>query len=122
VVLLWGPGERDIAMELGKRLGARAVVLPPTDLDRIAAVVGRLDLVVCNDSGIKHLAVARGTPTLTLYGPTNPAAWSPPAGPHAGLRVALPCTACNRTRCSHHLCMRLLSSEAVTYRALEMLQ
>ncbi len=119
VVLLWGPGEHAIAVEVQRHMRQPAVLLPPTGIDAAAAVVARLDLVVCNDSGIKHVAVARGTPTLTLYGPTNPAAWSPPAGPHAGLRAGVPCLACNRTQCIHHICMRLLSPDAVIRRALE---
>jgi len=117
VVLLWGPGERHVADGVRAAMHAPAVVLPPTDLDELAAVVARLDLLVCHDSGVKHVAVARDTPTLTLYGPTNPLAWSPPSGPHAGLRVRLPCTACNRTQCQHHLCMRLLEPDAVAVRA-----
>lgn len=121
VVLLWGPGEQDAVEAVRSQMQRRAVVPPPTDLEELAAVVGRLDLLVSHDSGLKHLAVARGTPTLTLYGPTNPVAWSPERGPHAGLAVRLPCLACNRTRCAHGLCMRLLAPDAVVARALEIL-
>jgi hypothetical protein len=38
-----------------------------------------------NDSGISHLAAAVGTPTIVLFGPTNPAIWAP-----AGSRVLNP--------------------------------
>lgn len=31
-----------------------------------------------HDSGISHLAAACGVPSLLLFGPTNPAIWSPP--------------------------------------------
>ncbi len=120
VLLLWGPGEEQVAGAVRARMHRPPAVLPATGIASIAAVVARLDLLVCNDSGIKHLAVARGTPTLTLYGPTNPAAWSPPTGPHAGLRVELPCIACNRTHCAHGSCMQLLDPRAVAARALEM--
>jgi lipopolysaccharide heptosyltransferase II len=120
VVLLWGPGELDVAAAVQRGMQDAATLLPPTDIDAAAAVVARLDLLVCHDSGIKHVAVARGTPTLTLFGPTRPEAWTPPDGPHAGLRVELPCTGCNRTGCSHHLCMRGLDAGAVAARALEL--
>lgn len=36
---------------------------------------------VGNDSGITHLAAAVGTPTVALFGPTDPAVWAP-RGPH----------------------------------------
>jgi heptosyltransferase-2 len=122
VLLLWGPGERDTAEAVRDRMREQAIVPPPTDLAAVAALVARLDLLVCNDSGIKHMAVARGTPTLTLFGPTNPVAWTPPDGPHAGIRVHLPCIGCNRTQCAHHSCMRLLSPDAVAQRALAILR
>ena len=121
VILLWGPGEEGVVEAVRAQMQHRPVVPPRTDLVSMAALVGGLDLVVCNDSGIKHVAVARGTATLTLYGPTNPVAWSPPSGPHAGLRSAVPCTACNFTRCHHQVCLRQLPPAAVATRALECL-
>lgn len=121
VLLLWGPGERVTAEAVQRAMRAPAVLAPPTDLDELAALVAGLDLVVSNDSGVKHLAVARGTPTLTVFGPTNPVAWMPPAGAHAWVRTRLPCVECNLTRCTHHLCMRLLPAEAVAERGLQVL-
>lgn len=38
-------------------------------------------LYIGNDSGITHLAAAVGTPTLALFGPSDPAIWCP-AGAH----------------------------------------
>jgi ADP-heptose:LPS heptosyltransferase len=98
-----------------------AVILPATDLGELAAVVARLDLLLAHDSGVRHVAVARGTPTLCLYGPTDPRNWNPPLGPHHGLRAGVPCVGCNLTVCTHHLCMRLLEPEAVARRGLAVL-
>ncbi len=36
-------------------------------------------LFVGHDSGISHLAAACGLPSILLFGPTDPAMWSPPA-------------------------------------------
>jgi ADP-heptose:LPS heptosyltransferase len=113
IVLVWGPGEAAIAHAVAERMQQPAVILPATGIDAVAAVVARLDLLICNDSGIKHIAVARGTPTLTLFGPTRPEAWTPETGPHGGLRLDVPCSGCNRTRCLHHVCMRHLDPGAV---------
>lgn len=121
VLLLWGPGERAAAEALRERMGAPAALVPPTDLLELGAVLARLDLLVGNDSGPKHLAVACGTPTLTLFGPTNPINWNPPLPQHAVARVALPCLGCNLKRCAHHLCMRLLEPDVVAAQALDLL-
>jgi ADP-heptose:LPS heptosyltransferase len=122
VLLLWGPGEREVAAEVQAKMRLPALIAPETDLETLPALLVNLDLLVGNDSGVKHLAVARGTPTLTLFGPTNPLTWMPPGEEgHGWVRVQLPCVACDLTRCTHHLCMRLLPPKAVSERALALL-
>lgn len=121
VVLLWGPGEEPVVDRVRREMRRTPFVPPPTALDELVAAAGELDLLVCNDSGIKHVAVARGTPTLTLFGPTEPRAWTPPHGPHRGLRADLPCAGCNFTACRHHLCMQLLTPAAVSQHAMQIL-
>ena len=122
VWILWGPGEKPWAEQVLRSMQARARLAPETDLQELAAFLRRLDLLVSNDSGVKHLAVACETPTLTLFGPTNPRAWLPVSGPHVGLRSRVPCLECNLTRCTHHLCMRTLDPDWVLDSALRLLE
>jgi ADP-heptose:LPS heptosyltransferase len=35
------------------------------------------DLVLCNDTGIMHVACAVGARTLAVFGPTDPVRWAP---------------------------------------------
>lgn len=51
------------------------------DLAELARWISGARLYIGNDSGITHLAAAVGTPTLALFGPTDPAIWRP-AGAH----------------------------------------
>jgi hypothetical protein len=51
----------------------------------LACWLSRASLYLGNDSGITHLAAAVGTPTLALFGPTDPQVWAP-RGTH--VRVA----------------------------------
>ncbi len=42
------------------------------DLGELQALIERADLLLCNDSGPMHMAIALGTPVVAVFGPTNP--------------------------------------------------
>ena len=84
-LVTWGPGEEQLARSVAESSGGAAQVAPPTDLDQLAAVFRRASLVVTNDTGPMHLAVACGTKVLALLHAPEGARWV-----HAGPRfVAL---------------------------------
>jgi heptosyltransferase III len=55
------------------------------DLHELACWLARARVYIGNDSGISHLAAAVGTPTIVLFGPTDPSVWAP-----RGSRVLFP--------------------------------
>jgi hypothetical protein len=55
------------ALDLGGRLTPR----------ELAQLVGAARLLLSGDTGVAHLATAYGTPSVTLFGPTDPALWGP---------------------------------------------
>jgi len=57
------------------------------DLHELAGWLAGARVYVGNDSGPTHLAAAVGTPTVALFGPTDPRVWGP-RGPH--VRVLTP--------------------------------
>ncbi|WP_459618790.1 glycosyltransferase family 9 protein [Bordetella sp. 2513F-2] len=72
------PGE----VEQARRNAPTALLLPALPLGAFAALAQRARLVVCNDSGVSHIAAAVNARQLTLFGVTNPARtgpWSPQA-------------------------------------------
>lgn len=70
----------------GAGLAGSRVLAGRTDLAQLCALVAGAALVVSGDTGIAHLAFAFGTPSVTLFGPVDPAQWGPPAdGPHVVL-------------------------------------
>lgn len=75
-VLRWGPGERERVDQLA-RLVPGALVAPPTGPAATARLAARAVLFVGPDTGPTHLAAAAGTPTVALYGPTDPSAFGP---------------------------------------------
>jgi ADP-heptose:LPS heptosyltransferase len=70
-LLVLGPAEEESAEWPG------AVLAREWPLRPLGAALSRAGLVLGNDSGVAHLAAASGAPTLTLFGPTDPARWAP---------------------------------------------
>lgn len=48
-----------------------------TTLGQFVGLLGRLDLVVCNDGGPLHLAVSQGVRTVSVFGPVDPQVYGP---------------------------------------------
>jgi ADP-heptose:LPS heptosyltransferase len=80
-LLVLGPAEEQTPEWPG------AVVAREWPLRLLGAALSRAGLFVGNDSGVAHLAAASGTPTLTLFGPTDPAVWAPVGSSVAALRA-----------------------------------
>ncbi|MFF7397204.1 glycosyltransferase family 9 protein [Achromobacter sp. NPDC008082] len=78
VVMCPPPAETDEA----RRNAPTAQLLPPLSLGAFAALTARASLVICNDSGVSHVAAAASARELALFGVTRPGRtgpWSPRA-------------------------------------------
>lgn len=72
-VILWGPGEQEIAQAICDATGGVARCAPPTGLADLVAIARAAKLFVSGDTGPLHIAGATGTPIVALFGPTSPA-------------------------------------------------
>jgi ADP-heptose:LPS heptosyltransferase len=91
VVVLLTPGDETAVGVL-----QQANILPATnfltisDLGHLGAVLKKCRLLIGNDGGPKHLAVALDTPTLTIFGREPAVYWTPPDAPqHVALAAKL---------------------------------
>lgn len=75
--LVWieGEADRDAVGSLARLV--EAPVARDLPLRALAALLAYARGFVGNDSGVTHLAAAAGTPTIALFGPTDPGAWAP---------------------------------------------
>lgn len=64
-------------LEAAVRAAPDAICLPPLNLGAFATLTQLASLVVCNDSGVSHLAAAAGARQLTLFGVTQPTRTGP---------------------------------------------
>ncbi|MFO7949436.1 MAG: glycosyltransferase family 9 protein [Candidatus Fermentibacteraceae bacterium] len=77
VVLLWGPGERELSELVAEGMETRPYLAPPTSFNQAGAMLRRSAAYAGNDGGINHLAVAMETPSVAVFGPTsNPRKWT----------------------------------------------
>ncbi|MGE0041619.1 MAG: glycosyltransferase family 9 protein [Vicinamibacterales bacterium] len=79
-LVLWGPGEDDLAQHVVDGSRGFASRAPATALGDLLALASRAALVVAGDTGPLHLAAAAGAPLVGLYGPTWPqrnGPWAP---------------------------------------------
>jgi heptosyltransferase-1 len=80
----WGPAEEEEARALAAAIpGAR--MIPPTTIPELALLLGRVDLYVGMDTGPMHVAALLGTPTVGVFGRSDPAIHAP--APHLPARV-----------------------------------
>jgi len=115
VILFGGPGEEDILARLAAPHEDRVFAIPPGPWRQAAALLARCRAVASNCSGTMHAAVAVGTPTVTLYGPSMSEVWNPGRPPHRIVRAeGLACLGCRRDMCPYrHECMEWISPERV---------
>jgi ADP-heptose:LPS heptosyltransferase len=116
VILIGGPGDRAVADAIGKGLRPPPVNLAGAlSVKQLAALVARVDLQICVDSGPMHIAAAMGTPVVALFGPTDPRRTGP-VGPGVVLRRELSCSPCLDRTCriaDTHRCMRDVTVDEV---------
>lgn len=88
VLVAAGADEERLALRVAEGAGGRAVPAA-WPLEEVAALLAACDAAIGNDSGLTHLAAVVGTPTLALFGPTDPARTAP-SGRAAVLRPPAP--------------------------------
>jgi len=134
VVVMGGAGERDVTRAVADAAPGALDAGGATDLPGLAALLSVCQLVVTNDTGPMHLAGAVGTPTVTLWGPSDPAEVCPVGARDVRVTgAALPCKPCFKNACprtgtgtllpeAHEECMRLISEGEVLRAARRVLE
>jgi lipopolysaccharide heptosyltransferase II len=117
VVLFGSAVEEAMTRTMARGLGPDVLVVAgKTSVKQVAALIEGCDLLVCNDSGLMHVAVAVGTPVVAIYGPTDIRRTAPLGSIHSVVRHDLPCSPCFKLEgddqihiCSHHDCLMTIT-------------
>lgn len=115
VRLAWAPGEERLRDRIVDAADGGIVALPRTTIAELGAWAAQARVVVSTDSGPKHLAVAMGAPTVTLFGSTDPRGWQPPGARHRVLTHPVDCHPCDLLDCpvEGHPCLDELKPSTV---------
>lgn len=125
IVLTGGKGEPVLLEEIAGGMTAEALLVTDATVGQLAALLQRARLVLGVDSGPLHLAVAQTTPTVEIFGPSDPRIFGPwgAAERHIVVQARHRCPTCPAIPCNRldipaaevaaHPCVRLVAAQEV---------
>ncbi|MDF2635485.1 MAG: rfaQ 3 [Pelosinus sp.] len=122
--LIGGKAEINLLEEINALSGNVAQVFAGNlTLGQVAALLVRADLLLSVDTGPLHIGQAVSTPTLGLFGPTDPGIWGPRGSKDCIIYRPVDCSPCwGKGECREHRCMANILPEEVIGLAMTMLK
>jgi heptosyltransferase-2 len=119
VVLLGSPSEIEVSRQVCRQMRQQPILLTgKTTVAEAAATISVADILITNDTGPAHIGAAVGTPTLVIFGPTNPLTTRPFAPAAEIIRHPPECAPCMLRDCPiDHRCMTAITPDEVFERA-----
>ena len=115
ILLFVGPGEDQIGKSIVEM--SRASIINTADKINLALLkplIRRCQLLITNDTGPRHYAVAFDVPVVVIMGPTDPRYTAANLEKTVVLREELDCSPCQKKTCPYdHECMQRISPQAV---------
>jgi ADP-heptose:LPS heptosyltransferase len=111
LLLVGGAGDEPSCAWIASQIGTRALNLAGrASVLESCEALKRCVFVVCNDSGVQHMAAAVGTPCVSIFSAREmPGKWHPHGASHVVLREDVPCRACYLDECPRdNWCVRLV--------------
>jgi ADP-heptose:LPS heptosyltransferase len=98
-LIVLGPAEGpEVERAFEEMTSPHLILARGLSLVQLASVMEGCRLFIGNDSGISHMAVALGLPTIAIFGPTDPRVWSPRGEKVEVVRRGIPCSPCAEER------------------------
>jgi len=120
------PAEKQVAKEICSSSDHKLINLAerPITLGELKSLFSRADLVISNDTGPRHIAIALRRKIIALFGPNEPV-WTD-TGYEDEIQIVgdAPCAPCGKPVCkeTEHLCMQAITVEIVCDAAKKLLE
>lgn len=117
VVLTGAENDVKLGNEIMKHANVKTILnlAGRTTLWQLGALIKRCDLYITCDSGPMHISAALGTPTIALFGPTDPVRHRPYGEGHVAIRKDTGCDPCYHRECKNESpsCMQAIQVEDI---------
>jgi lipopolysaccharide heptosyltransferase II len=125
ILLTGSPGERSLVEEVAQGIPEGAALITDASVGQLAALLARATCVLTVDNGPGHIAAAQETPSVHLFGPTDPRIFGPwgSSARHTILASTQRCSGCPAIPCGRldwsqeeldaHDCVRVISEQQV---------
>jgi heptosyltransferase-2 len=84
LIVIQGPADATTVEAFRAACDVPGTIVSGRSITDVAALLQRADLVLCNDTGVMHVACAAGARVLAIFGLTDPVRWAPRS---PGLRI-----------------------------------
>jgi ADP-heptose:LPS heptosyltransferase len=123
IVVTGTADEAELARNVTRRMRAPAIdLVGKTTLGALTALIDGARLVVANDTGVRHVAEARGTPCVAVACGSDVRRWPAREPLHRVLHADMACRPCPHVRCPvGHACAHGVDSREVIAAADELL-
>jgi heptosyltransferase-2 len=96
-VLIFGSrNELPLMEEINNRMDGKAFLIHDTTILQSSALLNKCHLLIANDSGLVHIAVATGIPSISIWGPSDHIRAGHPSEKHTIVRMGLDCSPCKK--------------------------
>lgn len=122
IVVSGSRNERQLVQKIQSGIPGAHAVGEGLTIQELAAFLQTLSLLITNDTGPLHLALAVQTPTLSLFTPTDHRLCGPYKVEGTVIQKEKTCTPCLKKKCQDPFCLRQISVESVLVAALKKLE
>lgn len=101
VVLSGSADELELTRRVAKTMCSPSLnVVGVLTLGEMAALFAAARLLICNDTGVSHMAAALHVPSVVVFTGSSPQRWAPlDSVRHRVVSVSVPCRPCTHTEC-----------------------